>query len=107
MRGKTAIWAVIILSCFFCGSAEAQKGAATKPESEVLEADALIEAFFSLRTGDLPEMLAVHKIRVLVLPSLSTYFLDKKGQPRGLDYELLKRYEKTAGIESAKKGRLL
>ena len=35
-----------------------------------------------------------NQIRVLVVPSRSTYFLDHKGQPRGLDYELLKGWEK-------------
>lgn len=39
-------------------------------------------------------MLKRNQIRVLVVPSRSTYFLDHKGQPRGLDYELLKGWEK-------------
>ena len=39
-------------------------------------------------------MLKRHQIRVLVVPSRSTYFLDNNGQPRGLDYELLKGWEK-------------
>jgi len=59
-----------------------------------LRADVLIETFFEKRTGDLPEMLKRNQIRVLVVPSRSTYFLDHKGQPRGLDYELLKGWEK-------------
>jgi membrane-bound lytic murein transglycosylase MltF len=72
----------------------AQKGEATKVQAEAIEVDALIEAFFTLRTGDLDEMLEMHQVRVLVVPSRSTYFLDKAGQPRGMDYELLKGYEK-------------
>jgi membrane-bound lytic murein transglycosylase MltF len=72
----------------------AQKGEATKVQAEAIEVDALIDAFFTLRTGDLDEMLEMHRVRVLVVPSRSTYFLDKAGQPRGMDYELLKGYEK-------------
>jgi len=44
-----------------------------------LRADVLIETFFEKRTGDLPEMLKRNQIRVLVVPSRSTYFLDHKG----------------------------
>ncbi|MFC1581249.1 transglycosylase SLT domain-containing protein, partial [Thermodesulfobacteriota bacterium] len=35
-----------------------------------------------------------HQVRALVVPSRSTYFLDAKGQPRGIDYVLLKGWEK-------------
>lgn len=58
-----------------------------------MQAEVLIEAFFTKRTGDLAEMMKIHQIRVLVVPSRSTYFLDDQGQPRGLDYELLKGWE--------------
>ena len=68
-----------------------------------LRADVLIETFFEKRTGDLPEMLNRNQIRVLVVPSRSTYFLDHKGQPRGLDYELLKGWEKSLN-KGRKKG---
>ena len=71
-----------------------QKGEVTEKQPETLQVDALIDAFFTHRTGDLDEMLGMHQIRVLVVPSKSTYFLDAKGQPRGMDYELLKGYEK-------------
>jgi membrane-bound lytic murein transglycosylase MltF len=77
-----------------CGPSFAQKGEAKEKETESLKVDALIETFFTKRTGDLPEMLKLLQIRVLVVPSRSTYFLDNKGQPRGLDYELLKGWEK-------------
>lgn len=70
----------------------AQKGDALEEHPEALKEDALIDAFFTQRTGDLDEMLEMHRIRVLVVPSKSTYFLDKSGQPRGADYELLKGY---------------
>ena len=72
----------------------AQEGKNKQKERETIELDTMINAFFTNQTGDLPEMLQRHQIRVLVVPSRSTYFLDKAGQPRGLDYELLKRYEK-------------
>ena len=61
---------------------------------ESVQADILIEIFFTKRTGDFPDMMKLRKIRVLVVPSRSTYFLDKKGQSRGIDYELLKGWEK-------------
>ena len=75
------------------GQVFGQKGEVNK-ETQSLQADVLIETFFNKRTDDLPEMLKRHRIRVLVVPSRSTYFLDKKGQPRGIDYELLKGWEK-------------
>ncbi len=72
----------------------AQQGEAPEKKAENLQTDVLIEAFFEKRTGDLPEMLEHHQIRVLVVPSRSSYFIDKVGQPRGIDYELLKGWEK-------------
>jgi len=77
-----------------CSPSFAQKGETKEKETESLKTDALIETFFTKRTGDLPEILKLHQIRVLVVPSRSTYFLDKVGQPRGIDYELLKGWEK-------------
>jgi membrane-bound lytic murein transglycosylase MltF len=73
----------------------AQKGAVGKEKGKGLKAEVLIEEFFTKRTGDLPEMIEKHQVRVLVVPSRSTYFLDAKGQPRGIDYALLKGWEKT------------
>lgn len=102
MKIRIAVCGAIFLSFLLCSYASAQQGDAAKSDAEPIEVDALIEAFFSLRTGDLPEMMAVHKIRVLVPPSRSTYFLDKNGQPRGMDYELLKRYEKLLNRERKK-----
>jgi membrane-bound lytic murein transglycosylase MltF len=84
----------LILCVLICSQALAQKGEIVEKEAESLQADVLIETFFEKRTGDLPEMLERNQIRVLVVPSRSTYFLDHKGQPRGLDYELLKGWEK-------------
>ena len=49
-------------------------------------------------------MLKRQQIRVLVVPSRSTYFLDKAGQPRGLDYELLKGYGKILNRQRKKGG---
>jgi len=77
-----------------CGPSFAQKGEVKEKKAEGVQMDVLIETFFTKRTGDLPEMLKLHQIRVLVVPSRSTYFLDKAGQPRGIDYELLKGWEK-------------
>jgi len=85
---------ILLFSVFICGQISAQKGEIVEKVPESLQADILIEIFFKKRTGDLPEMLEHHQIRVLVVPSRSTYFLDHKGQPRGLDYELLKGWEK-------------
>ena len=82
-----------IFICGICGQAFAQKGEIVKKEAENLHVEVLIETFFVKRTGDLPEMLRRNQIRVLVVPSRSTYFLDEKGQPRGIDYELLKDWE--------------
>jgi membrane-bound lytic murein transglycosylase MltF len=48
-------------------------------------------------------MLKRHQIRVLVMPSRSTYFLDEKGQPRGIDYELLKGWERILNKERRRK----
>ena len=102
MKTNSVLFGGVLMLFMLCSTAAAQKENVSKATEETLQADALIEAFFSLRTGDLPEMLAIHKIRVLVYPSRSTYFLDKKGQPRGLDYELFKRYEKLLNRERKK-----
>ncbi len=78
----------------WCNLSYAQKGKVTQKKSDSVQTDVLIETFFTKRTGDLPEMMKLHQIRVLVVPSRSTYFLDKVGEPRGIDYELLKGWEK-------------
>ena len=57
------------LTLFLFGSALAQKGVVAEKGAECIQVDALIETFFSKRTGDLPEMLKVHQRRVLVVPS--------------------------------------
>jgi membrane-bound lytic murein transglycosylase MltF len=85
---------MFLLSVCLCGPSFAQKGEAPERKAESVRPDVLIETFFTKRTGDLPEMLKSHQIRVLVVPSRSTYFLDKAGQPRGIDYDLLKGWEK-------------
>ena len=88
-----AALAFFIIGCL-CGPSLAQKGVAIEKKADGVQTDVLIDTFFTKRTGDLQEMLKLHQIRVLVVPSRSTYFLDKVGQPRGIDYELLKGWEK-------------
>ena len=92
----------LLLAICMCGHVFAQKGKVAEKDTETIQADVLIEAFFTKRTGDLPEILKLHQIRVLVVPSRSTYFLDDKGQPRGIDYELLKGWEKMLNKERKK-----
>jgi len=94
MKKSLFIFLVLIFLAGLNGLSFAQDGKNKQKERESIELDTLIEAFFTNRTGDLPEMLNRHQLRVLVVPSRSTYFLDKAGQPRGLDYELLKGYER-------------
>jgi len=89
----TITLAVILIGSQTCLSV-ARKGEVSEKKTESVKTDVLIETFFTKRTGDLSEMLKRHQIRVLVVPSRSTYFLDKAGQPRGIDYELLKGWEK-------------
>ena len=84
----------IMMVAGMCGLSLAQKGAVGEKKGEGLKVEVLIETFFTKRTGDLPEILKQHQVRVLVVPSRSTYFLDAKGQPRGIDYVLLKGWEK-------------
>jgi len=84
----TTVWLLMVTS--LCDTGFGQKAEVGEQAPESVQADVLIETFFTKRTGDLPEMLKLNQIRVLVVPSRSTYFLDKAGQPRGLDYELLK-----------------
>jgi len=93
---RRLLFAIIALLLGICvsGVSFGQKGELAEKEAENLKAEVLIQTFFTKQTGDLPEMLKRHRIRVLVVPSRSTYFLDKKGQPRGIDYELLKGWEK-------------
>lgn len=93
---RTTKVAPIALFVFFllCYQVLAQKGIITEKQQTDVQAETLIEAFFVTRTGDLPEMLKVHSIRVLVVPNRSTCFIDDKGQPRGIDYDLLKKWEK-------------
>lgn len=82
------------IGIFATGAAFAQKAEIAQQGTGALDEDVLIQTFFTKHTGDLPEMLERSEIRVLVVPSRSTYFLDDKGQPRGIDYELLKGWEK-------------
>jgi membrane-bound lytic murein transglycosylase MltF len=86
------LMAVLLATCL-CGPLFGQRGVITEKAAGI-QADIFMETFFTKRTADLPEMLKLHQIRVLVVPSRSTYFLDDTGQPRGLDYELLKGWEK-------------
>ena len=85
--------ALILAAGLWCPSF-GQKGEFREKTGEGIQVDDLVETFFTKRTGDLSEMMKYHRIRVLVVPSRSTYFLDEKGQPRGIDYELLKGWEK-------------
>jgi membrane-bound lytic murein transglycosylase MltF len=91
---------ILLVTCM-CGQLFAQRGILKEKEKSI-KADIFMETFFTKRTGDLPEMLKIHQIRVLVAPSRSTYFLDDTGQPRGLDYELLKRWEKILNAKRLK-----
>jgi len=92
-----------LLCIIVCGQVFGQNGEVADKKTDSVQADVLIETFFSKRTADLPEMLKRHQIRVLVVPSRSTYFLDDKGQPRGIDYELLKGWEKILNRERRRK----
>jgi hypothetical protein len=92
MRKQIFAAVLLMLTAGWWSPGFAQKGEVAKDET--LQADVLIEAFFTKRTGDLAEMMQMHQIRVLVVPSRSTYFIDDQGQPRGLDYELLKGWER-------------
>ena len=94
MKKSPVIFLVLIFLAGLNGLSFAQDEKNKQKERESIEMDTLIDAYFTKRTGDLPEMLNHHQIRVLVAPSRSTYFLDKAGQPRGLDYNLIKGYEK-------------
>ncbi|MBW1781341.1 MAG: transporter substrate-binding domain-containing protein [Deltaproteobacteria bacterium] len=94
MKKYLVIFLFLILFAGLNGLSLAQDGKNQQRGRESIEVDTLIDAFFTKRTGDLQEMLKRHQIRVLVVPGRSTYFLDKAGQPRGMDYELLKGYEK-------------
>lgn len=94
------LMALLLVSCM-CGLLFAQRGILKEKEKSI-KADIFMETFFTKRTGDLPEMLKIHQIRVLVAPSRSTYFLDNTGQPRGLDYELLKSWEKMLNAKRPK-----
>ncbi len=103
MKNRTISILLVILALLLGSVSGAQETSPATDEQETVAAEKLIEAFFTHRTGDLPEMLAMHKIRVLVVPNRSTYFLDEKGQPRGLDYELFKGYERVLN-RNRKKG---
>ncbi len=95
MKKSSLILLILILLAGLNSLSFAQEGKNQQTGRKSIELNTLIDAFFTNRTGDLPEMLIKrHQIRVLVVPSRSTYFLDKAGQPRGLDYELLKGYER-------------
>lgn len=91
----------LVLFTSLCGPLFGQTGILKEKEKSI-KADIFMETFFTKRTGDLPEMLKIHQIRVLVAPSRSTYFLDDTGQPRGLDYELLKGWEKMLNAKRSK-----
>ena len=88
MKKSPVIFLVLIFLAGLYGLSFAQDGKNKQKKRENIELDTFIDAFFTDRKGDLPEMLKRQQIRVLVVPSRSTYFLDKAGQPRGLDYEL-------------------
>ena len=62
---------VLMLTAGLLSPCFGQKGKALE-EDESLRADVLIEAFFTRRVVDLDEMLKIHQIRVLVVPSRRT-----------------------------------
>lgn len=47
-----------------------------------------------VRTGDLPEMLEVHRVRALVVFNRTEFFIGPDGEPRGLMRDLCALYEK-------------
>jgi len=104
MKKSPFILLILILLAGLNSFSFAQDGKNKQKERENIELDTFIDAFFTDRKGDLPEMLKRQQIRVLVVPSRSTYFLDKAGQPRGLDYELLKGYGKILNRQRKKSG---
>ena len=101
MRKLNVPLVALLLVICLCGPLFGQRGVIIEKEAAI-QADIFMETFFIKRTADLPEMLKLHQIRVLVVPSRSTYFLDDKGQPRGLDYELLKDWEKMLNAKRPK-----
>ena len=101
MRKLNVPLVALLLVICLCGPLFGQRGVIIEKEAGI-QADIFMETFFTKRTADLPEMLKLHQIRVLVVPSRSTYFLDDKGQPRGLDYELLKDWEKMLNAKRPK-----
>ena len=94
MKRFSGIFLVLVLLSGLTGISFSREEETLQPGRKSIGLDTFIDAFFTNRTGDLPEMLNRHQIRVLVVPSRSAYFLDKAGQPRGLDYQLLKGYVK-------------
>src|SRR5210317_1847131 len=101
MRKLIVTFMTLFLLTCMCGPLFGQKGVVTEKGAGI-QTDIFMETFFTKRTADLPEMLKIHQIRVLVAPSRSTYFLDDTGQPRGLDYELLKSWEKMLNAKRPK-----
>ena len=101
MRKLNVPLVALLLVICLCGPLFGQKGVVTEKGAGI-QTDIFMETFFTKRTADLPEMLKLHQIRVLVAPSRSTYFLDDTGQPRGLDYELLKDWEKILNAKRPK-----
>ena len=94
MKRLIALAVAVVLIAVLSGAASAQKAGAKKADEKGLKQDVLVEAFFQKRTADLPDMLKRHQVRVLVVPNRSTFFIDSTGQPRGLDYDLFKRWER-------------
>ena len=82
MRKLLFMTMTFLMAGALCSLSFAQKGEVANRKAESVQSEVLIETFFTKWTGDLPEMLERHRIRVLVVPSRSTYFLDDKGQPR-------------------------
>jgi len=90
----------VILPCgllFGCGGdgARDEGGAADDPSAApATPTAAALDSLTRPRTGDLDSMLARHHIRMLVVPSMTQYFVDQ-GRPRGLAVDAAALFEQS------------
>ena len=87
---QTALWALVVLWSGFLSPAPVRS---EEPEAGKPNAQAMLERADEIRRGDLDTIIEKHRfIRVLVSYNTTGFFIDS-GRPRGMEAELLGRYE--------------